>query len=104
QQPISPIVGFLYGVTFKLASAQPYLSAFREGLGSLGYVDGQNLRIEFREADGRYERLPDLAADLVRLEPAVVVAAQLPAALAAKAATATILSFLLPQTTRSKTD
>ena len=90
QQPMSPIVGFLYGATFKLASAQPYLSAFREGLGSLGYVDGQNLRIEFREADGRYERLPDLAADLVRLEPAVIVAAQLPAALAAKAATATI--------------
>ena len=85
----SPVVGFLYGISFK-GPAQPYWAAFREGLASLGYVEGQNLKIELREADGHYERLPDLAADLVKLQPAVLVAAQLPATLALKAATTTI--------------
>jgi putative ABC transport system substrate-binding protein len=90
QEAKSPLVGFLYGLTFIIASTQGYLAAFREGLKLTGYVEGQNLRIEYREADGQYDRLPELAADLVRLQPAVIVAAQLPAALAAKAATATI--------------
>ena len=90
QQASSPTIGFLYGLTFNRSSASPYLSAFREGLGLMGYAEGQNLRIELREAGGQYDRLPGLAADLVRLEPAAIVAAQLPAALAAKAATATI--------------
>jgi GNAT superfamily N-acetyltransferase len=69
---------------------QPNWAAFREGLASLGYVEGKNLRIELREADGHYERLPDLAADLIKLEPAVLVGAQLPATLALKAATTII--------------
>src|SRR5262249_40427352 len=69
---------------------QSYWAAFREGLASLGYVEGENLRIDLREADGQYERLPDLAADLVKLQPAVLVSAQLPATLALKAATTTI--------------
>jgi putative ABC transport system substrate-binding protein len=86
----SPIVGFLYGISFKRPISQPFWAAFREGLASLGYVEGQNLRIDLREADGHYERLPGLAADLVKLQPAVLVAAQLPATLALKAATTTI--------------
>jgi putative tryptophan/tyrosine transport system substrate-binding protein len=81
----SPIIGFLSGITFREG-----LAAFREGLGSMGYIEGQNLKIELREADGHYDRLPSLAADLVNLQPAVLVAAQLPATLALKAATTTI--------------
>jgi putative tryptophan/tyrosine transport system substrate-binding protein len=86
----SPIVGFLYGISFKAPVTKPLWAAFLEGLASLGYVEGQNLRIEVREADGHYERLPDLAADLIKLEPAVLVGAQLPPTLALKAATTTI--------------
>jgi putative tryptophan/tyrosine transport system substrate-binding protein len=85
----SPVVGFLVGASYK-GPAQPYWAAFREGLASQGYLEGQNLKIELREAEGHYERLPDLAADLVKLQPAVLVAAQLPATLALKAATTTI--------------
>ncbi len=85
----SPIVGFLVGISYK-GPLQSLWAAFREGLASLGYVEGQNLRIELREADGHYERLPELAADLVKLQPAVLVGAQLPATLALKAATTTI--------------
>jgi putative ABC transport system substrate-binding protein len=69
---------------------QPFWAAFREGLASLGYVEGQNLRVDLREADGHYDRLPDLAADLIKLQPAVLVASQLPATVALKAATTTI--------------
>jgi putative ABC transport system substrate-binding protein len=86
----SPVIGFLFGTSFKSPVAQSFWAAFREGLASLGYVEGQNLRIELREADGQYERLPGLAADLVKLQPAVLVSAQLPATLALKAATTTI--------------
>jgi putative ABC transport system substrate-binding protein len=86
----SPIVGFLTGASYKRPGLQPNWAAFQDGLASLGYVEGQNLKIELREADGHYERLPDLAADLIKLQPAVLVAGQLPAALALKAATTTI--------------
>ncbi len=86
----SPVVGFLNGISFKGPLMQSDWAAFLEGLASLGYVEGQNLKIDLREADGHYERLPDLAADLVKLQPAVLVAAQLPATLALKAATTTI--------------
>ena len=75
----SPVIGFLYGISFKAPVTQSFWAAFREGLASLGYIEGQNLRIELREADGQYERLPGLAADLIKLQPAVLVAAQLPA-------------------------
>jgi putative ABC transport system substrate-binding protein len=86
----SPVVGFLIGAGFKAPVMQSFWAAFLEGLASLGYIEGQNLRIELREADGHYERLPGLAADLVKLHPAVLVAAALPATLALKAATTTI--------------
>jgi putative ABC transport system substrate-binding protein len=85
----SPVVGYLHGISFK-GVAQPFWAVFREGLASLGYVEGQNLKIELREAEGHYQWLPDLAADLVKLQPAVLVASQLPASLALKAATTTI--------------
>jgi ABC-type uncharacterized transport system substrate-binding protein len=87
----SPIVGFLTGgVSYKAPVMQPYWTAFQEGLASLGYVEGRNLSIEVREADGHYERLPDLAAEMIKLQPAVLVASQLPATLVLKAATTTI--------------
>jgi putative ABC transport system substrate-binding protein len=63
------------------------MKAFREGLRDLGYVEGQNLLIEFRWAEGKYERLPELAAELVRLKPDVLVTHGAPGSLAAKAAT-----------------
>ena len=64
--------------------------AFLEGLHSLGYRDGENVAIECRSAEGKYERLDALAAELVQLKPAVLVASSAPASLAAKRATSTI--------------
>ena len=66
------------------------LDAFRQGLRALGYVDGQNVAIEYRSADGRAERFSDLAGELVRLKVDVIVTRGTPAALAAKQATGTI--------------
>ena len=88
QQPI-PVVGFLHA-----GSPEPnvnFVVAFRTGLGKTGYVEGQNLAIEFRWAAGQNARLPEMAADLVRRQVAAIVTpASTPAALAAKAATTTI--------------
>ena len=73
------------------ASLEPrLLGAFRDGLRNLGYVEGQNIRIEYRWAEGRYERFPDFMAELVRLKVDLIVVAGTPAILAAKQATNTI--------------
>src|SRR5438034_8884732 len=77
-------IGVLY---IGLADAQSFKTEFREGLRDLGYVEGQNIAFEFRSAEGKLDRLPELAADLVRLNVDVIVALYVPSALAAKQAT-----------------
>ena len=72
------------------SESEPFPQAFRGGLRELGWVEGQNIAMEYRWAEGRYERLPVLAAELVRLEVDVIVALVTPAALAAQHATRTI--------------
>jgi putative ABC transport system substrate-binding protein len=89
QQPALPVIGFLNSASPQLWAN--YVAGFRAGLKEVGYIDGQNVTIEFRWAEGHYERLPEIAADLVRRKVAVLVATGGPASIAAaKAATKTI--------------
>jgi ABC-type uncharacterized transport system substrate-binding protein len=89
QQAAVPVIGFLSGRTAQ--SDAPFVDSFRHGLSERGFVIGQNARIEFRRSENRAERLPLLAADLVRREVAVICAGGGSApAIAAKAATASI--------------
>jgi putative tryptophan/tyrosine transport system substrate-binding protein len=85
QQPTMPVIGFLETVSPSFGTR--ILAPFRQGLGDAGYVEGQNVAIEYRWAEGRYDRLPELAADLVRRQVNVIVTTSTPASLAAKAAT-----------------
>ena len=91
QQPTQvPRIGFLLIGPTPERERNVDLEAFQEGLRTLGYVEGQNLRLEYRSVEGQYERLPALAAELVRLKVDVLLVATTPAVLAAKQATSTI--------------
>ena len=97
QQPRLPVVGFLSSLS---ADDSRYRFAFLQGLQETGYIEGQNVAIEYRWAENQYDRLPALAADLVRRRVAVIVAPSILAALATKAATTTIPIVFSPALTR----
>jgi len=90
QEARLPRVGFLFSTSPSDSRVPRVLQAFRQGLGEAGYVEGQNIAIEFRWAEGQDDRLPGLAAELVRLKVNVIVAGVPAAIQAAKQATATI--------------
>jgi putative ABC transport system substrate-binding protein len=85
-----PRIGFLNTASLSDPRVPPFLQAFRQGLRELGYVEGQNIAIELRWAEGQYDRLPSLAVELVRLKVNIIVAAGPSAVQAAKQATETI--------------
>jgi putative tryptophan/tyrosine transport system substrate-binding protein len=88
QQPTVPVVGFLHAAS--PSDWAPSVGGFLQGLKEIGYIEGQNVAIEYRWAEGHYDRLPELAADLVRRQVTVIFASPIPAALPAKEATTTI--------------
>src|SRR5262249_46042522 len=87
-QQAKPLIGFLSAETFE--KTRDYVAAFHRGLADRGFAEGRNIGIEYRWSEGHSDRLPALAADLVRRHVAVIVVASTPASLAAKAATQTI--------------
>jgi len=86
QQAATPVIGYLGSTE---ANAR-LLAVFRQALAEAGYIEGRNVAIEYRWAEGRYERMPAMAAELVRRQVAVIVASPTPTALVAKVATATV--------------
>src|SRR5262249_19216926 len=94
QHPAKPVVGFLSALL--QATTAPDTATVRLSLAEAGYVEGHNLGIEYRFAGGQYDRLPIMASELLRRQVAVIVAMGTPAALAAKAATASLpIVFIL---------
>jgi len=89
QQKPMPVIGVLYAGP-RSASFGPFMNAFRQGLSEAGYVEGQNLAIEYRWAEDNYDRLPSLATELVDRKVDLIVASSPPSARAAKSATSTI--------------
>jgi putative ABC transport system substrate-binding protein len=90
QQKAMPVIGVLSTGSPGPSSAAALMAAFRQGLSETGYVEGQNVAIEYRWAEGHYDRLPALAADLVGRKVDLIMASSPPSALAAKSATSTI--------------
>jgi len=85
-QQAMPVIGYLDSA----AASRDRIAAFQRGLNEQGFVDGRNVAIEYRWADNRYDRLPDLANDLIRNRVAIIITSTAPAALAAKSLDTTI--------------
>jgi ABC-type uncharacterized transport system substrate-binding protein len=96
QQPVMPVIGYLNPTPPDLSGDR--LAAFRQGLKDTGYIEGENVSIVYRWADNQFDRMPELASELMRRKVSVIAASTPPAALAAKAASKTIpIVFLVPE-------